>query len=412
MRFRGWLIRGVLIAICALMVLDVPPAAAAPAGPTSTQHVPVYAYFYQWYDHGSWRRAKADYPLVGTYSSDDPHILRDQIEEAKAAGIDGFLTSWKSTPQLNRRLDLLLRIASGLDFQVGVVYEALDFAREPLPAAKVRSDLSFLMQRWGPALKSTDFGKPLIAWTGTDQYSLSDIASVRAMLAGRAFLLATSKDAEQYQRVAAEVDGEAYYWSSANPRASSTLPRLKDLATAVHAHNGIWVAPAAPGFDGRTLGHLRVVDRAGGATLTQSLTNAFASSPDAVGRDQLERVVGEHLHRTGPALRPARVQCAAEVPGCPWQRCRVQPPGAPGNRATWTVVRPAGGWSAYPAVPGRSGRSDPAGRTTRPAGSARSADESSSQPERQPDQDAGGITACRDSASLDGSERLPFWSLS
>ncbi|HEY2175534.1 MAG TPA: endo-1,3-alpha-glucanase family glycosylhydrolase [Mycobacteriales bacterium] len=283
MRFRRWLIRAVLIVMCALMVLDASPAAAAPTGPTSTHHVPVYAYFYQWYDHGSWRRAKADYPLVGTYSSDDPHILRDQIEEAKAAGIDGFLTSWKSTPQLNRRLDLLLRVASELDFQVGVVYEALDFAREPLPAAKVRSDLSFLMQRWGPALNATDFGKPLIAWTGTDQYSLSDIASVRAMLAGRAFLLATSKDSEQYQRVAAEVDGEAYYWSSANPRASFTLRRLKDLATAVHAHDGIWVAPAAPGFDGRTLGHLRVVDRAGSATLTNSLTNAFASSPDAVG---------------------------------------------------------------------------------------------------------------------------------
>ena len=272
-------------ALFAAVPASASPGASVGAAATTSaaKHVPVFAYFYQWYNPSSWNRAKQDLPLVGKYSSDDPHVLRDQVEAARRAHIDGFLTSWKSTDALNRRLDLLIKIARSENLDLGVVYEALDFSRRPLPVATVLHDMLYLVSSWGAELKSTYYGRPLIIWTGIDQYSMADVQSVRSALGDRAYLLAASKQVANYERVAGQVDGEAYYWSSADPDSPSTLKKLQDMSTAVHAHNGLWLAPAASGFDGRMLGGTRVVDRKGGETLVRSLNNAFASAPDGIG---------------------------------------------------------------------------------------------------------------------------------
>jgi hypothetical protein len=258
-------------------------AAATTARPSAAAaKVPVYAYFYQWFTRSSWRRAKMDFPRVGTYSSDSPHVLRRQIAQARSAGINGFLTSWKSTPDLNRRLDLLLRVAHPQKFDVGVVYEALDFDRRPLPITTIRRDIAMLLNRWGTTLRSSYFHKPVIIWTGTNEFSRADIASVRSLIGTRALLLAASKNVPDYNKIADLVDGEAYYWSSADPSSSLTKTKLDEFASAVHRRHQIWFAPATSGFDGRTLGHTRVIPRRGGQTLKDSLNEAYAGAPDAV----------------------------------------------------------------------------------------------------------------------------------
>jgi len=282
---------GLLVAVGGLLfsstAAGVPPVpTAVPSSASSgvpTRPVPVFAYFYQWFTPSSWDRAKQDLPLAGKYSSDDPHVLRDQVDQARAAGIDGFLTSWKSTEPLNRRLDLLIRIGRSEHLDLGVVYEALDFSRRPLPLATVKSDLLYLVKTRGAGLKSTYYGRPVIIWTGTDQYSVAEVRAVRSALGDRAYLLAASKQVAGYERVADIVDGEAYYWSSADPDSPATAAKLMAMGKAVHAHHGLWIAPAASGFDGRTLGGSRVIDRKNGQTLVHSLSNAFASSPDGVG---------------------------------------------------------------------------------------------------------------------------------
>lgn len=261
------------------------PSATTPAASASSRgaQIPVFAYFYQWFNPSSWDRAKQDLPLAGKYSSDDPHVLRHQVETARSAGIDGFLTSWKSTATLNRRLDLLISVARSERLDLGVVYEALDFSRRPLPISKVRDDMSYLVTTRGAELTSSYYGRPVIIWTGIDQYSLQDVQSVRSALGGRAYLLAASKQVADYERVASLVDGEAYYWSSADPGSAATSAKLSAMSTAVHSHGGIWLAPAASGFDGRTLGGTRVINRNNGETLVHSLANAFATSPDGIG---------------------------------------------------------------------------------------------------------------------------------
>lgn len=262
--------------------LGTPSPGSSPVG-VAGDSVPVFAYFYQWFNPSSWDRAKIDFPLIGQYSSDDPRVLRTQVREARHAGINGFLTSWKDTVSLDRRLNLLIDVARQQHLQLGVVYEALDFARRPLPIATVKADLLHLVTRWGPGLGSNSFGRPLIIWTGTDQYSLADVRQVRSALGHRALLLASEKNVADYEQIASLVDGDAYYWSSADPNSSFTAPKLVEMGAAVHAHHGIWIAPATSGFNGRPLGHTRVVSRDGGVTLQRSLAEAFASKPDAVG---------------------------------------------------------------------------------------------------------------------------------
>lgn len=261
------------------------PAAGATTAPAASapSSAPVFAYFYQWFTPASWTRAKMDYPLIGKYSSSDPAVLRTQIEQAQSAGVGGFLTSWKSTAQLNANLQLLVDQAGPAHLDLGVVYEALDFNRNPLPVSTVQADMTYLVDRWGSGLRSHAFGKPIIIWTGTNSYTPAEVAAVHQALGGRALLLAASKDVGGYEQIAGDVDGEAYYWSSADPTAPNTAQKLAAMSAAVHAHHGIWIAPAASGFDGTTLAHTRVIDRAGGRTLTRSLQNAYASKPDAVG---------------------------------------------------------------------------------------------------------------------------------
>jgi hypothetical protein len=115
-----------------------PRPASASAGPA-----PLLAYYYIWFDATSWTRAKKDFPLIGRYSSDQRDVMARQISEAKRAGIDGFIVSWKHTPKLDARLTTLISVAARAKFKLAVIYEGLDFHRNPLSAGHVAGDLSY-----------------------------------------------------------------------------------------------------------------------------------------------------------------------------------------------------------------------------------------------------------------------------
>jgi hypothetical protein len=97
-------------------------------------------------------------------------------------------------------------------------------------------------------------------------------------------ILSSEKNVTGYQRVADLVDGNAYYWSSVNPETfPKYLEKLQGMAEAIHQRGGLWIAPAAPGFDARLVGGTSVVDRKDGGTLRTQINTALASSPDALG---------------------------------------------------------------------------------------------------------------------------------
>ncbi|GBD19128.1 hypothetical protein HRbin27_01631 [bacterium HR27] len=245
----------------------------------------MFAYYYIWFDPTSWNRAKSDYPVLGRYSSDDRAVMQQHIRWAKEVGLTGFIVSWKSTPTLNRRLEQLADLAAAEGFHLAIIYQGLDFQRKPLPAERVASDLVGFCQRWGGRNVFNDlYGKPLVILSGTWEFTTEEIALIRQQVGSCVLLLASERNVDGYERLAHLVDGNAYYWSSVDP---DTYPsyeeKLQALSAAVHAHGGLWIAPAAPGFDARLIGGTRVVDRKGGETLRRQLTAAFASAPDIVG---------------------------------------------------------------------------------------------------------------------------------
>ena len=255
------------------------PAARAAERPDA-----LFAYYYIWFNGSSWERAKTDYPLLGRYSSDDRGVMRQHVRWAKRAGIDGFIVSWKSTPVLNRRLERLAEVAAAERFKLLVIYQGLDFYREPLPAARVAHDLDLFERRFASGEAFAAFQKPLVIWSGTWRFSRREIASVTQPRRDSMLILASERNVDGYRRVAGSVDGNAYYWASVNP---TTYPgeaeKLAELGRAVHERGGIWIPSAAPGFDARKVGGTSVVARRGGATLREELDAATRSSPDAVG---------------------------------------------------------------------------------------------------------------------------------
>ena len=274
--------------------LTVPPATISPqltiqptvqsTATTPTKSVPVLAYYYIWFDPQSWDRAKKDFPLLGRYSSDDADVMRQHIRWAKQAGIDGFIVSWKSTDKLDRRLNQLVKIADQENFKLAIIYEGLDYQRDPIPVNQVDADLNYFIDHYAGQKVFDIFQKPMVIWSGTWQYSPEEIQSVVQAKRGQLLVLASEKNVQGYQRLAKLVDGDAYYWSSVNPDTNSGHEeKLKAMAEAIHQNNGIWIAPAAPGYDSQLLGGSTVVDRKNGETLRQELQAALQSTPEAIG---------------------------------------------------------------------------------------------------------------------------------
>jgi hypothetical protein len=177
-----------------------------------------------------------------------------------------------------------MRVAREQDFQLAVIYQGLDFEREPLPIEQVRADMRLFSRTYAPDRVFATLQKPLLIWSGTWRYSREQIASVATPLRRKLFVLATERSNTGYRRLADLVDGNAYYWSSGDPvRTPGYTKRLEAMGSLVHQSGGLWIAPVAPGFDARLVGGHTVIPRREGETLRHSLGAAIASSPDAIG---------------------------------------------------------------------------------------------------------------------------------
>jgi hypothetical protein len=263
-----------------------PASVDRPAGLSSvySKQIPLLAYFYIWYTPTSWNRLKIDYPLVGRYSSDDVAVMREQVKLAKQIGLTGFLVSWKDTPILNRRLATLSSVAAAENFKLGIVIEGRDFAGDPISMTEIRRSFIYIVSHYGSDPVYNIFGKPLVVWSGTWVYTTKQLTSISAGFGAKLTILASDKEPASYQLIAHLFSGDAYYWSSPDPlHTPGYAAKLGLFSAAVHQAGGLWLAPAAPGFDARLLGGIKDVPRRSGRTLRLEMNAAMASSPDAVG---------------------------------------------------------------------------------------------------------------------------------
>jgi hypothetical protein len=269
--------------IAALSLPACSPARSDSSGAVANP-IPVLAYYYIWFDTQSWERAKTDYPVLGRYSSSNVDVMRQHIQWAKGAGITGFIVSWKSTDKLNERLEKLIQVANEENFKLAMIYQGLDFERNPLPAEQVDSDLSYFIEHYSEEQAFYLFDKPLVIWSGTWKFSREEVENVLLGKREHVLVLASERNVDGYMRLVDLVDGDAYYWSSVNPDTfPGYLEKLTAMSEAIHANGGLWIAPAAPGFDARLVGGTTIVDRKNGETLQVQFNTAMQSSADAIG---------------------------------------------------------------------------------------------------------------------------------
>lgn len=271
---------GVCFGILVFVMSVAQPAASQDKAPP----IPTMAYYYIWFNTESWNRAKTDYPLLGRYSSDNREVMEQHIRMARESGIDGFIVSWKSTYALDERLEQLMSVANAENFDLWIIYQGLDFERQPLPVDLIISDLSYFTETYADHPAFAMYDRPVVILSGTWEFSASEISLISNNFRDSLYILGSERNVEGYLRIASVVDGNAYYWSSVDPL---TFPgyeeKLTAMGEAVHDRRGIWVAPAAPGFDARLIGGTRIVERRDGQTLQLQLDAALRSGPDAIG---------------------------------------------------------------------------------------------------------------------------------
>ena len=283
--------------LCAVLLVARPSAAGAqrdmsqalasssPIAAAVTDRPVVLAYYYIWFDTPSWERAKIDLPALGKYDSADPAVIAQHVAWARAAGIDALIVSWKHEPRLDEPLKALVEASRAAGLHLVLLYQGLDFNRNPIDPGRIADDLAWFMEHYGTDPVFDVFGKPAIILSGTPSFDRAAIKTFRTTLddAGSAFLLGSEREAANYTALADLLDGDAYYWSSVDPaRDRNYQVRLQALADVIRTDGGLWLAPVAPGFDARLIGGTRVIDRADGATYRTEWATALSTAPDGL----------------------------------------------------------------------------------------------------------------------------------
>jgi acid phosphatase len=100
------------------------------------------AFYYGWFpetEHWSSHYV----PAAGKYDSSDPAVVSNQVRQAKAAGLNAFISSWWGQgTKTDSRLPLLLDTANAQGFKVAPYYEKEGFGNPT--AAELTSDLGYL----------------------------------------------------------------------------------------------------------------------------------------------------------------------------------------------------------------------------------------------------------------------------
>ena len=277
----------IAVALIGLLIGSAGKASAAPLPQRSGDPL-VLAFYYTWFDENTWTYDKLSDLPAQPYVSRDRAVMGRHIEEAKQAGIDGFLVAWYGPDgnQTEANLAALLDEAAARNFKIGILFETdSPFLGGPgaISGALQRASQTHMTH---PAYLRVD-GRPVVFFWRSSLYSLDTWRGIRSQVdPGYSQLWIEEGVDTSYLSV---FDGHFLYSNTWNPPTDldytnqKFASRVRAMADATGVYK-YWAATVMPGYNDVRIrpGSGFATDRAGGAYYARSWQAAMASQPDWV----------------------------------------------------------------------------------------------------------------------------------
>jgi hypothetical protein len=265
-----------------LLTLLVRPAAAGAEGERL-----VLAFYYSWFDPGSWNAGKTSDVPLSPYNSDDAAVMSRHIDEARAAGIDALVLNWWGAGnRTDSNLTALLGIAEQKGFRVAAVLD-INSPFMQGTGSYIENLRRLLGDHAGRPAYLRFQGKPVVFFYNVARLPVATWQQIRSQVDPdhTAIWIAEGTNLS-YQQV---FDGHHLYsitWPSGGSP-SGILRKWGDKVRSYNRQHGtakLWVATVMPGYDDRGVrpkgGFAH--SREGGEYFRQCWQAALDSRPDWV----------------------------------------------------------------------------------------------------------------------------------
>jgi len=262
-------------ALLAALMTAAAVLAPASASLAYNDNRPVLAYYYAWWNASNFNRTL--FQPGNAYNSDDAYVIQRHVQEAQAAGIDGFVTSWYGDgDRTDANLAHLLEAAQATGFRATIHFETPKFWSVEDVVAQLKA---FYARRiTHPGMVRYE-GRPVIFFWRAGMYDNDAWSFIRSQV-DPTHTAVWIADGDNFSILSGDAwDGISPYaiaWS-ANP--AGQLPSWAAKAHSV-APDKLWIPPVSPGCNDAAAGETTCSqDRGGGSYYQATWNGALASKP-------------------------------------------------------------------------------------------------------------------------------------